>query len=650
MHLTLRRESIHLCVLLPFFPILICLCVFIMAAAAYSQDLGLIEGHSLEVRNLPPLACPSDPDSLPQADVAQYHDKLDKAVKYLREQLPKLQKQASASTVLGDASPSISKSIGPLVEALGNEKTDVCQAAAAFSKIKVGKVPQPPVTAILISPDSNVFDDLEVGNQSQPATFSITNKSSGPIQLNPAQILRCDDAGKCDKPSQEFAFSQGSSQVCPNYLDAAGNCVVQVIFTPGWSGKFNAQVRMTFVDPTGQPGVARVQLIGSAHVANVAGINGDGSGSNNPSMRSVVGFDISGASSAANQQKAFAEFDLNAPIGRAGKVCVDAHGRPHGQDGKSYANSLCDQDQKNYHYLPRRDPLERRLWAFFDPRITSLPQARSAISNLNVQGFSDFFNGQTTDLVQGLDVQGGLEYVLFKPRTGIPFFSSYKNAHARLGVALVAGAGFTTPFATPSATPTVFALPTGSPLITQFNVPAGFTNIAFIDRERSRFFRKYFAGIRLKTYQFTDLVKGACDPDYDRPCEGLYNLFPGIIDLTVGQDEQVTAGHLSHFVFRLDAVYPLPFASAFNLFGSINSAFQKNVSTNPLILPATSTTPLNDPSVFIVNVDPRNRDIYRIGLGVNLLELFKSKTPSPGSKVQAPPDNPPASKPGPPAL
>jgi hypothetical protein len=185
----------------------------------------------------------------------------------------------------------------------------------------------------------------------------------------------------------------------------------------------------------------------------------------------------------------------------------------------------------------------------------------------------------------------------------------------------------------------VFVLAPDSPLRTQFNVPAdgNFSNIAFVDRERSRFFRKYYAGIRLKTYHFSDLVKGdLCDKDDDpEHCEGLYNLFPGVIDLTVGQDEQVTGGHLSGWLFRLDAVYPLPFAPAFSIFGSVNSAFQKNHSTNPVILPATSQTPLSDPSVFIVNVDPRSRDVYRIGLGVDILQIIKKATA--GSKTQETP-------------
>ena len=615
-------------------------CIF-LSCFTLGQDLAQIEARSMEVRSLQPLACPPA-GALQVPNIATYKGLLDEALKQLRDQLPKLKQVASQSTLFGDSGTAIAKSTDPLIQALSN--TDSCAAATAFSKInaaKVQNIPQPPPSDILISRSSILFDDLEVGDKSDPISFSITNKGTNVIAIKKVSIAPCDSSGEnCGGASAEFELAGGASQPCPNFVEQSGHCDVQVIFKPELAGNFKARVNVDVVDGSGNPRPEVVQLLGRSHVANLASLNGDGSASTNPSMRSVMGFDISGASSAANEQKAFVEFDLNAPLGRAGKVCV-----PDSPHRRYPDEEIC---KKGYHYEARRDPLNRRFWAFFNPRITSLPQPRSAISNLNVQGFTDFLNGKTTDLVQGLDIQGGLEWLMVKPRTGMPFFSSYRNMHGRLGIALVAGAGFTTPFGTPGANPTVFTLPPDSPLRQQFNVPASgnFTNIAFVDKARSRFFRKYFGGIRFKTYQFSDLAKGICDPDYDRKCEALENIFPGIIDLTVGQDEQVTAGHLSRLVFRVDGVYPLPFATAFNIFGSINTVFQKNVSTAPLILPPTSAAALSDPSVFVVNVDPKSRDIYRIGLGVNLLELLKKK-PAPGSNVQTPPSTstPPASKP-----
>jgi hypothetical protein len=626
------------------FPYLFLVCAFSVVSCwpARAQDLSRIEGLSAEVRAVQPLACPPA-GALQVPNIATYKTLLDGALTELRTLLPQLRQVASQSTLFGDSGAAVANSANTLIQALNN--TDSCAAAAAFVKINPAKAqnaPQPPLTDILIAPASILFDDLEVGDKSQPKSFSITNKGTASIAIKHVSIAHCDRSGmNCGGTSAEFEVVGQPSQPCSNFLDQAAHCDVQVVFAPKYAGNFTARVNVEVIDGSGNPRPEAVQLVGQAHVTNLASLNGDGSSGTNPSMRSVVGFDISGASSAANEQKAFLEFDLNAPLGRAGKVCVK------NIDHRRYPEE--ERCKAGYHYEARRDPLNRRLWAFFNPRITSLPQSRSAISDLNIQGFTDFFNGKTTDLVQGLDIQGGLEWLMVKPRTGMPFFSSYRNMHGRLGIALVGGAGFTTPFGTPGANPTVFTLAADSPLRQQFNVPsATFTNIAFVDKERSRFFRKYFAGLRLKTYQFTDLAKGICDPDYDRKCEGLENLFPGIIDLTMGQDEQVTAGHLSRWVFRVDAVYPLPFATSFNIFGSVNTVFQKNLSTNPLILPPTSSTALSDPSVFIVNVDPRSRDVYRIGLGVNLLELLKKK-PAPGSNVQTPPatNTPTASQPTP---
>jgi len=286
------------------------------------------------------------------------------------------------------------------------------------------------------------------------------------------------------------------------------------------------------------------------------------------------------------------------------------------------------------------DPLNSRVWGFFNPRITSIPQPASALSSLNVQGFSDIFSAQKTSLVQGVDVQGGFEIMLVKPRDGRAFYGSFKNTKGRLGLAWVLGGGFASPFAAPGTNPTVFTLATNSPLRHQFqasgtqfcgappatspcDIPASFTNITFVNEERSRFFRKYYSGLRLKTYHFSkSYLSNDCDPGFKGECEGVYNAYPGIMDLTVGQDEQVTGGHLSNWLLRLDVAYPLPFLPGTFIFGGVNSAFTKNKNTDPVFLPGTSTTPISDPSVFQVKVPLRDRDNYHLGLGVDLLQVI----------------------------
>src|SRR4029079_1446901 len=120
-----------------------------------------------------------------------------------------------------------------------------------------------------------------------------------------------------------------------------------------------------------------------------------------PLTRAVVGIDLSAASSLSIKQDFFVDFDLLAPISLP-------------------------------HLLPKNeDPVENRLWLWFNPRITSLPQAAnfSALSTIDATG--SFLTPETSKGtagdIQGLDVNGGFEIALVKPRDGIPWWSEYTN-------------------------------------------------------------------------------------------------------------------------------------------------------------------------------------------------------------------------------
>ncbi len=413
-----------------------------------------------------------------------------------------------------------------------------------------------------------------------------------------------------------------SDTPCSSSLKASANCTVKIQFSPCQAGELSGAALEITGNVDHQSFSVQVGLRGIGQVLNLAHIENTSGQSSSPITRAVVGIDASGASSAATQQKLFVEFDLNAPVGKAS----------------------------------HKDPLERRFWLFVNPRITSVPQPASSISGLDVQG--DFLSTalqqqKTTDIVQGLDVLSGVEYFLTKPREGVPFWSEYKNTHAKLAAALVAGLGFTTPFTSPSNSAQEIDLTSTPSQNVKANfpdlfdksgnslIPSGKTILALVAKDRSRFFRKYYAGLRLKTYFFSSRANGECDdekPKKDKKqgrCEALASRFPGIIDITAGQDESLTGGKLSHWVFRLDAVYPLPFSPAFHIFGSVLSAFEKNSSTLPL-LAAGTTKPLTDSSVFIHAVGPPDRDIYRIGVGVDLVQLLRKKK-TPGSQNQAAP-------------
>jgi len=345
-----------------------------------------------------------------------------------------------------------------------------------------------------------------------------------------------------------------------------------------------------------------------------------------PFMRSVAGLDASAASSRTVQQKFFIEADLMAPFHFPGL-------------GK----------WKN------EEPLENRWWFWVNPRITSLPQATnfSALSTLNESGA--FFQnlrtqGTVADIAQGFDASAGLEFVLLKPRSGIPWWDEFPNTRARLSASFIFGGGASTPFSTDktditskvnqsicdafnNARTTSFTckFPSGatSPVIQVDSTNKPF--ITFVTPDRSRFFRRFFAGFRLKSYYFSKDVKADCYPPTPRPeargdCEAPYNIFPGIMDVTIGQDESITSGLLRGLVFRGEASYPLSFFPGVHLYTSVYTLLRKNRPSPPFssfLVQAPDAGSNNDANTFRFPVPPLSRDYFRIGIGVDILQVIK---------------------------
>jgi hypothetical protein len=370
-----------------------------------------------------------------------------------------------------------------------------------------------------------------------------------------------------------------------------------------------------------------------------------------PLTRAVVGVDISAPSAQDVKQAYFVDFDLLAPL------------------------ALPWTDK-----FKNQDPLENRLWLWFNPRITSLPQAAnfSALSTINETGsfLSQETSKGTLDDIQGIDVSGGFEFAIVKPRDGIPWWAGYTNTQARLSPSLIIGGGAATPFSTDNTDVisqvnagicSAFAAPSGTtqsgtsglvcktnpasapgttpvtPASTVIVAPNGpFPYVDFYAEQRSRFYRKVYGGFRLKTYFFSKTITGNCLPvtkrsDNTGDCEGLYDIFPGIIDLTVGKDEAVTAGHLSTWIFRMDAVYPLPFKPSIHLFASTYTALKANRATQPFnsyVINTPTTGSNNDSNTFRYALQPLDRDYFRVGIGVDLVQLFKK--PEKGGQPTSP--------------
>lgn len=152
-----------------------------------------------------------------------------------------------------------------------------------------------------------------------------------------------------------------------------------------------------------------------------------------------------------------------------------------------------------------------------------------------------------------------------------------------------------------------------------FPEAAGKTNIAFVTPERDRFFRQYYAGLRFKTFF------------YGRK-EDQRDYFPALFDVTFGQNEAIT-NRLQGVIMRLDGSTPFPVKNAdfLYLFGSVQMKLGKSVSqTIPSFFlepSASGTTLINADTIAVpINRSPflrSNRDVFRIGVGVDVFKLFK---------------------------
>ncbi len=218
--------------------------------------------------------------------------------------------------------------------------------------------------------------------------------------------------------------------------------------------------------------------------------------------------------------------------------------------------------------------------------------------------------------------------------------------------AFIAGFGVTTPLSSQTVAVTYTAPPAGSvectTLTNRFTVkngyapgltmaPAGsstclsggYTSIAFSNRDRSDFLVKYGAGFRTSN-KFDDCKDSApgttCTPSF------------GVLDLTVGQDESITRGLLRHFVFKMDGILPIKTGSAayVYLFGSAYIRLAKNQDLSPLILQSASGVTIPSPTVIVLPLQIPDRDYYRLGVGLNINQIFCKMFNSTCTKPAAP--------------
>lgn len=155
------------------------------------------------------------------------------------------------------------------------------------------------------------------------------------------------------------------------------------------------------------------------------------------------------------------------------------------------------------------------------------------------------------------------------------------------------------------------------------------TTIGFSNQDRTSFLLKDAFGART-IYRYRGAGNVACgDSDsanHIGPCQR------GVVDWTFAQDASITGGQMRKWIFKVDAVYPLPIANLqfLYLFGSASIRVEKNIDYAPLILqPAniatlagSGTGGVPNPSVVVLSLVQPNRDFYRFGACINITQLF----------------------------
>ncbi|MGH9855490.1 MAG: hypothetical protein ACREBD_37110, partial [Blastocatellia bacterium] len=130
--------------------------------------------------------------------------------------------------------------------------------------------------------------------------------------------------------------------------------------------------------------------------------------------------------------------------------------------------------------------------------------------------------------------------------------------------------------------------------------------VAFVAPDRDQLLKQYYGGFRFRT-NFND---------EDRP--------DAIFDVTIGQNAAVTRGKLIGPIMRVEGFYPIPMPNGkyLYLFGTAMLKMGHPKIIDPVILKPPKTLPdLPSKDVPLITTEA-NRDIYRFGIGVDLLKLF----------------------------
>lgn len=354
---------------------------------------------------------------------------------------------------------------------------------------------------------------------------------------------------------------------------------------------------------------------------------------NSQNTRLVVGFEQAGASSTTSETKPFLDFSFTSPF--IFDTLIEGGKPKKGADGREIR-------------VPRAAAWGQIRLASTPDQITTTGVFPTNLVNQVGRA------GTAGNLVQSFDFLAGLEIRAFSANGS--FLSLIPGIRQKTRFYIAGGAGAISPLTAIRESAQIFKIPLpntpqyqpfidryGKPREQSGNIPAQ-EFVAFVPLDRDRFLRQWYAGLRVKTLY--------CE---DEDCTRFRNQFPGTVDFMVGQNESVTGGRRKFggapdptdstkiigaknaYVFRIDAFYPLPFRETrfLYLYGTAMMKIgggRANI-VNPLFLDPASIL-ITDPKVFIPSSNLQellqpNRDYYKIGVGINLTELFNRNKTSP---------------------
>jgi len=365
--------------------------------------------------------------------------------------------------------------------------------------------------------------------------------------------------------------------------------------------------------------------------------------SSGQNSRVIVGLEQAGGSSAKSETKPVLDLFFMTPF-----LFDKRHTCPEP------ATEECLAENTQRRLLPR-------LGFWGDIRVASTPDQIAAAGVFPTNLVNQVtHSGEFIDLVQSFDFMAGLEGRIKTANSS--FLSLIPGIRQKSSFYLAAGWGAISPLTARRESVQIFNVPGPTDprranFIERFGVngqipkqlgdptkEAEFVAITPLDRDR--FLHQWYAGIRLKTFY--------CE---DEKCTRFKNSFPSIVDFMIGQNEAVTGGsrkrggtpdpnnpdkligQSNSFVLRIDGFYPFPIKEANFLF-LYGTALMKVGGggvkiTTPLFLDNPGTTvELSDPRLYVppigvLKLQQPDRDYYKIGVGINLTDLFNRNKPKP---------------------